>query len=73
MKQRVKLLLAFMSDVPLLLLDEPLMNLDQPGTDWFLEMLTQILGKRTVIICSNNHEKEIMLCSEKIFIGNYKQ
>lgn len=73
MKQRVKLLLAGMSDVPLLLLDEPLMNLDQAGTDWFIEMLTKVKGKRTVVICSNNQEEEIGLCSEKIFIGHYKR
>ncbi|MEI8189775.1 MAG: ATP-binding cassette domain-containing protein [candidate division NC10 bacterium] len=34
MKQRVKLILAFLSDTPLLLLDEPTTNLDQAGADF---------------------------------------
>ncbi len=33
MKQRVKLVLALFSDVPVILLDEPAMNLDENGME----------------------------------------
>ena len=39
MKQRIKLLLAFFSDVPLILLDEPTMNLDEAGVGWYLSLI----------------------------------
>ena len=53
MKTRVKLGLAFLSDVPLLLLDEPTSNLDAAGTAWYGRMLETYGAGRTVIICSN--------------------
>jgi ABC-type multidrug transport system ATPase subunit len=53
MKTRVKLGLAFLSDVPLLLLDEPTSNLDAAGVSWYQQMLRTHSEGRTVIICSN--------------------
>lgn len=53
MKTRVKLGLAFLSDVPLLLLDEPTSNLDAAGIAWYRQMLQAHSAGRTVIICSN--------------------
>lgn len=53
MKTRVKLGLAFLSDVPLLLLDEPTSNLDAAGIAWYQQMLRAHSTGRTVIICSN--------------------
>jgi ABC-type multidrug transport system ATPase subunit len=53
MKTRVKLGLAFLSDVPLLLLDEPTSNLDAAGIAWYQQMLQAHSAGRTVIICSN--------------------
>jgi ABC-type multidrug transport system ATPase subunit len=53
MKTRVKLGLAFLSNVPLLLLDEPTSNLDAAGTAWYGRMLETYGAGRTVIICSN--------------------
>ncbi|RZL05054.1 MAG: ATP-binding cassette domain-containing protein, partial [Pedobacter sp.] len=35
MKQRTKLALAFCTDTPILVLDEPTSNLDTQGTDWY--------------------------------------
>jgi ABC-type multidrug transport system ATPase subunit len=72
MKQRVKLILAFLSDTPLLLLDEPTTNLDQAGTDWYLNLIQEFSKNRTVIICSNLQQLETGFCSGKLFIEDYK-
>lgn len=53
MKQRLKLGLAFYSDTPILLLDEPTSNLDKTGIAWYSQQITQNLQNRIVIICSN--------------------
>lgn len=72
MKQRVKLILAFLSDVPLVLLDEPSMNLDRAGTDWYLNLVEEFTKNRSVIVCSNLEQQETAFCQEKIFIEDYK-
>lgn len=53
MKQRFKLILACYSNAPLLLLDEPTTNLDDAGIQWYRETVQQFLGKKTIIIASN--------------------
>ena len=72
MKQRVKLALAFFSDVPLLLLDEPVMNLDKAGIDWYLKLVKEYAGKRTLVICSNQHAQESAFAVKTLQIEDYK-
>ena len=72
MKQRVKLALAFFSDVQMLLLDEPLMNLDKAGMEWYLRLVREYAGKRTLIICSNQHDQESAFAAKVISIEDYK-
>jgi len=72
MKQRVKLALAFFSDVPLLLLDEPMMNLDKAGMEWYLQLVREYALKRTLIICSNQHEQESGFAAKVISIEDFK-
>jgi ABC-type multidrug transport system ATPase subunit len=72
MKQRVKLLTAILSDVPLLLLDEPVLNLDQAGIDWYLGMIHNYCRKRTVIICSNLHHSESAFAGNVLKIEGYR-
>lgn len=71
MKQRTKLALAFCSDTPVILLDEPLSNLDKNGTDWYMNLVQQFTADRLVIICSNQ-EQEYSFCKNKIQVGDYK-
>ena len=66
MKQRLKLTLAIMSDAPLLLLDEPLSNLDDEGEKFYLQMFNDFSAGRTVVVCSNMDEKEFGLCERNI-------
>lgn len=54
MKQRVKLALAFYSDAPLVILDEPGTNLDSQAFAWYLIELNKLPSDCTVLIASNN-------------------
>lgn len=71
MKQRTKLALAFCSDTPVLLLDEPVSNLDTHGIAWYLDLVQQFASDRLVIICSNQ-EQEYSFCKHRIQVGDYK-
>ncbi len=72
MKQRVKLGLAIYSDTPILLLDEPLSNLDEKGMNWYLKIVKENMENRIILVCSNNFEKEFFFCEKEINIENYK-
>jgi ABC-type multidrug transport system ATPase subunit len=71
MKQRLKLALAFCSDTPLLMLDEPTSNLDTQGVDWYLNLVQQFALNRLTIICSNQ-EHEYSFCKHQLNISDYK-
>lgn len=71
MKQRLKLALAFCSDTPLLMLDEPTSNLDAQGVDWYLNLVEQFALNRLAVICSNQ-EHEYSFCKHYLNITDYK-
>ena len=71
MKQRLKLALAFFSNTPLLLLDEPTTNLDKAGEKLYHELIEKYCKNRLVIISSND-EKEYSFCNQLISIESYK-
>jgi ABC-type multidrug transport system ATPase subunit len=73
MKQRVKLLLAILSDTPLLLLDEPCSNLDLDACAWYSELINEQGNNRTIIVCSNQVKEEFSFCKEEIRMENYKK
>lgn len=72
MKQRLKLALAFCSDTPILMLDEPTSNLDTQGVEWYLSLVQQYALNRLTIICSNQ-EHEYSFCTHRLSIADYKQ
>lgn len=72
MKQRVKLALAILSDVPLVLLDEPCSNLDQQGVAWYHELIERYRGDRLFFVCSNHQEEETAFCTGAISVNDYK-
>lgn len=71
MKQRLKVALAVLADVPVVLLDEPTTNLDQKGLDWYLELIKNFSGDRLIVVCSNL-EREYSFCNERLDVMNYK-
>ena len=71
MKQRLKLGLCFFSDVPLLLLDEPVSNLDKKGIGWYQELVREYGAKKTVFVCSND-SREYGFCDRIINVEDYK-
>ena len=71
MKQRVKLVLAFCSDVPVLMLDEPTSNLDEQGINWYLQLIKEFTQNQLLIICSNQ-EHEYNFCQHQLHIKDYK-
>ena len=72
MKQRVKLAQAIFSNVPILLLDEPITNLDEEGIALYHHMVKTYCNDRLVIVSSND-KSEYDFCTEIINIKNYKQ
>jgi ABC-type multidrug transport system ATPase subunit len=71
MKQRLKLALAFCSDTPILMLDEPTSNLDAQGVDWYLGLVEKFAQGRLTIICSNQPH-EYGFCGHQLNISDYK-
>ncbi len=72
MKQRTRLLLAVLSDTPVLLLDEPATNLDPAGVHWYRKLVEEYAEQRLVIVCSNHQREEYEFCSSSIDISAYK-
>ncbi len=72
MKQRLKLGLAILSDVPLLLLDEPCSNLDHASVQWYQALLQKHSANRLIIVCSNRQKDEYSFCKQELLVENYK-
>lgn len=73
MKQRLKLGLAILSQTPLLLLDEPVSNLDQKAIDWYKTMIENYTKEKTVIVCSNAIKEEYFFCDTSLNVTDYKK
>ncbi|MDH5474162.1 MAG: ATP-binding cassette domain-containing protein [Cyclobacteriaceae bacterium] len=69
MKQRLKLVLAFYSDTPILFLDEPTSNLDAKGIDWYKNQVEN--NKEKLIIVASNQAFEYEFCKNHINISKY--
>jgi ABC-type multidrug transport system ATPase subunit len=70
MKQRVRLLLAILSETPLLLLDEPTSNLDKSAIVWYHKLVEQFGDKRTIVVCSNSIPDEYAFCNAQIDLSS---
>ncbi|MDP4952172.1 MAG: ATP-binding cassette domain-containing protein [Flavobacteriales bacterium] len=72
MKQRLKLGLAILSEGDLLLLDEPISNLDKQASAWYRELLQDYGKEKTVIISTNDPDNESIRQDQLIKIEDYK-
>jgi heme exporter protein A len=68
MKQRLRLILAFLNDPPVLMLDEAGMNLDAGGTA-LLHTYLESVREEKIIILATNDEQEEKLCGGVIRLG----
>lgn len=69
MKQRTRLALAICSQACILLLDEPLSNLDANGYAWYKEHTSGNLCDRIVVVGSNIEGTETHFCNKRIQLG----
>ena len=72
MKQRVKLGLAFFSDVPLVILDEPTSNLDRQGAAWYHEQV-QLLQPDQLLLIGSNDPAEYDFCPNVLDVMQWKK
>lgn len=72
MKQRLKLAQAFFSDTSVLLLDEPVTNLDEEGIAVY-QRLRKTMTQNRLVIISSNDPQEYENCDEVIRMADYKQ
>lgn len=73
MKQRVRLLLAILSDTPVLLLDEPCSNLDFNAVNWYQELAGSHRDNRIIIVCSNQQKEEYFFCTKQLLVEDFKR
>jgi ABC-type multidrug transport system ATPase subunit len=72
MKQRVKLALAILADCEVLLLDEPVSNLDKNAIEWYKHLISKYASHKTIIVCSNSINDEFGFCDKEIDLGSFK-
>lgn len=71
MKQRVKLLVSLLTDVPFTILDEPTANLDEKGTAWYHNLVAKFGANKTIVVCSNSPLIDAQFCTQSINIEDY--
>ena len=71
MLQRVRLLLAVANDRPLLLLDEPLSNLDVEGVQFYIELIHSFALSKTIIVGSNYQKDEYAYCTDELLLEKH--
>lgn len=72
MKQRLKFIFALMHSPKLIILDEPTSNLDDEGKNSVYEIIREE-GNKNIVLIASNEKNDLELCSETIFLENYKQ
>ena len=71
MLQRVRLLMAIANDRPIVLLDEPLSNLDSDGVQFYKELIHAFALSKTIIVGSNYQEDEYDFCTNELLLEKH--
>ncbi|HEX4887891.1 MAG TPA: ABC transporter ATP-binding protein [Luteibaculaceae bacterium] len=72
MRQRVKLALAFLTESPLLFIDEPTSNLDRQAIQWFADLFQAQQSNRIVFVASNHNADELIGVTQTIDVQQLK-
>jgi len=72
MRQRLKVTLAVLANAPVLLLDEPTMNLDRAGIKWYQQLLEQYALPNKLLIIASNQAHEYQCCTHQLNISQFK-
>jgi ABC-2 type transport system ATP-binding protein len=68
MKQRLALMIALLSDPPLLILDEPTANLDVRAREGFLSLLNELKELGKTLIFSSHRLEEVAALAERVLV-----
>lgn len=71
MKQRMKYVLAFLFHAPLLVLDEPMTNLDEAGISAVEALLLQHQAQGGASIIATNDARDLAFCTARIAVTDY--
>jgi len=71
MKQRVKLGLAILSNSSLLILDEPLTNLDDKARQWYYDLMEVFITDTRTVLVGSNRPDEYTFCKQQVNILDY--
>ncbi len=71
MKQKVRLLFAITDSAPVLLLDEPISNLDAVTIDWYTKMIKEFAIHKTIIVFSNSQQQEYFFCNKHVDLSKH--
>ena len=71
MLQRVRLLMAIANKRPIVLLDEPLSNLDSDGVQFYKELIHAFALSKTIIVGSNYQEDEYDFCTNELLLEKH--
>lgn len=71
MKQRIKYVLAFLFHSPLLVLDEPMTNLDEAGMNAVEVLIQQHHAQGGACIIATNDSRDLALCTHQLAVTSF--
>ena len=63
--------MAIANDRPIVLLDEPLSNLDSDGVQFYKELIRAFALSKTIIVGSNYQEDEYDFCTNELLLEKH--
>jgi ABC-type multidrug transport system ATPase subunit len=63
--------MAIANDRPIVLLDEPLSNLDSDGVQFYKELIRSFALSKTIIVGSNYQKDEYSYCTDELLLEKH--